>query len=141
MSILPKIRPYKKRDSFRVRPAKKEEQTLQMAVVTYLNVMAKPNLIWHHPPNGERRDAKTGAKLKKMGTKRGVPDLEFVLDDGRAAYIELKSAEGKLSESQREFRAKCNSYVPPVPYREARSLDEVIEILKEWNFLRTSFFG
>jgi hypothetical protein len=31
--------------------------------------------LWCHCPNGEARDPRIGAKLKRMGVKRGVPDV------------------------------------------------------------------
>jgi len=56
-----------------------------------------------HPPNGGKRSARTGAKLKAMGTKPGVPDV--VLPVPRQGYgalfIELKTPQGRMSESQK----------------------------------------
>lgn len=31
-------------------------------------------ILWTHPPNGGHRHVRVGAKLKRMGTKGGVPD-------------------------------------------------------------------
>jgi hypothetical protein len=46
----------------------------------------------HHIPNGEKRDAATAARLKRMGVKPGIPDL--FLPAARAKfhglYVELK---------------------------------------------------
>lgn len=68
-----------------------------------------------HPPNGGHRDARTGARLKKMGAKAGVPDLclpivrPVVWTNGDvipagALWVELKSLEGRLRDSQRVWR-------------------------------------
>jgi hypothetical protein len=54
-----------------------------MAVCDHLRLRAKPDVLWLHPPNGERRDSITGAKLKRMGTLAGTSDLRST--DRRAA--------------------------------------------------------
>ena len=48
------------------------------------------------------RDAITGAKLKRMGVKPGVPDL-LIGWNGAALWVEIKTAEGRQSENQKEF--------------------------------------
>lgn len=68
-----------------------------------------------HPPNGGHRDARTGARMKEMGAKAGVPDLclpivrPVVWTNGDvipagALWVELKSPEGRLRDSQRVWR-------------------------------------
>lgn len=58
-----------------------------------------------HPPNGGARSATTGARLKRMGVRRGVPDV--VLPVSNAAYVglagELKAAKGRLTPEQSEW--------------------------------------
>lgn len=56
-----------------------------------------PNILIFHIPNGERRDARTGSKLKKMGVKPGIPDL-FIPEMG--IWIEMKSEKGRLTLEQ-----------------------------------------
>ena len=41
-----------------------------------------------------------GARRKRMGVKRGIYDLFFVLDNGMAACMELKWEKGRLSDEQ-----------------------------------------
>ena len=50
----------------------KREDALQMAVAALLDASG---LTWFHPPNGENRNPITGAKLKRMGAKAGLPDV------------------------------------------------------------------
>lgn len=66
----------------------------------------------HHIPNGGRRDAKTGAMLKRMGVKAGVPDLCLPVPKGQyhALYIELKTKTGKTRESQNEWIEELQKY-------------------------------
>jgi hypothetical protein len=56
-----------------------------------------------HVPNGGARDAITGARLKRAGVKRGVPDLFLLVP--RSPYhglvIELKTEIGLLSVEQK----------------------------------------
>lgn len=49
------------------------------------------DLVWH-VPNGEKRDAKTAIKLKKMGVKPGVPDIDcaVVVPPYAGLKIEMK---------------------------------------------------
>jgi len=56
-------------------------------------------------PNGGRRDAITGARMRREGVKRGVPDLCLpVARKGRhGLYIELKTARGRTTPEQREM--------------------------------------
>lgn len=59
----------------------------------------------HHVPNGEKRDARTAANLKKEGVKAGVPDIVLPVARGNyhGLYIELKTQKGTLQKSQKEW--------------------------------------
>ena len=60
--------------------------------------------IWTHIANGEHRSEATGALLKRMGVRPGVPDL-LIAPDGLHCWMEIKrSRGGTLSEAQRQFR-------------------------------------
>lgn len=52
---------------------------------------------------GER--ARFGAARKASGVTSGFPDLTVITPGGRIAFVEMKSAVGKLSEAQRELHA------------------------------------
>lgn len=77
------------------------EAQLQMAVARYLDARG---FLWCHVPNGEARNAVTGAKLKRMGVKRGVPDvLIFNRCGGEKSVslaIELKTGKNKMTPEQ-----------------------------------------
>ncbi len=53
-------------------------------------------------PNGEKRDAATGARLKRAGVRAGVPDVELcVARQGfHALFIELKIKPNRLTGTQ-----------------------------------------
>ncbi len=61
-----------------------------------------PELLLHAIPNGGRRDAITGRKLKEEGVKAGVPDLSLPVARGgyHGLYIEMKSVNGRINPRQ-----------------------------------------
>lgn len=71
-----------------------------------------------HIPNGELRDKRTGAKLKKMGVRKGLPDFflavtlkKFALNDfdyRSGLWIELKSKKGKLMIDQATYLSELS---------------------------------
>lgn len=85
-------------------PRRLTEQHLHEHVVNLLALRRAPGVWWNHSPNGEKRDAKTGAKLKRMGTSAGYPDLEIFIPGDRPAYMELKGDGGRLSVEQKQWR-------------------------------------
>lgn len=67
-----------------------------------------PALKWlHHSPNGEKRDMRTGNKLKALGVKRGWPDLilPVAANTTPGLVIEMKSPTGSTSPEQKEWLA------------------------------------
>lgn len=81
------------------------EFTLTVAIADFIKA-AWPLAVLpaSHFPAGERRDARTGAKLKAMGTAAGWPDFILNLPEGRVGYIEVKAEKGRLSPEQAAFR-------------------------------------
>jgi hypothetical protein len=70
-----------------------------------------------HPPNGGARDGRTGARMKALGAKAGVPDLVLPIvrpvtwRNGEripagGLWIELKSQSGRLRDTQKTWRAR-----------------------------------
>jgi hypothetical protein len=107
-----------------------KERDLHLYAAQTLRLFGKRDLIWFHPVNEGARSARTGAFLKKMGMKPGVPDFALVLPGGRAAFLELKQRKGRQSVEQKAFQLSCEQ--TGVPYRVARSPEEVSSILTEW---------
>ena len=103
------------------------EDKLQVACVGFLETF-HPELLFFHVPNGGYRNAREGAKFKRMGVRPGVSDI-IILSETRNGYpgacIELKTCSGKLQKSQKEFleKAEKNWYSTAV----IRSIDEFIE--------------
>ncbi len=87
-------------------------------------------------PNGGRRDAATGKKLKAEGVVAGVADLILLKSNSRygALLIEMKTATGRQRESQKQWQdAVCAK--DEYRYVVCRSFDdfrrEVEEYLKD----------
>lgn len=78
------------------------ENALQQHVVRLLTAYGRPDIAWWHCPNGEWRDPRTAARLKKMGVKAGAPDIMMMID-GRFHGLELKTERGRVSKVQEEF--------------------------------------
>lgn len=92
---------------------------------------------WTHLPFGENRNPVTGARLKRMGTKRGWPD--FILCSpypAKAHFLELKRKGGVLSDEQLDLMQwfKANEYA----YEVADNFKDAIDILKQWGAVRAS---
>lgn len=82
---------------------RKNEYNLQVSCVEWFRLVYSDHIIYH-VPNGERRDAITGARLKRGGVLAGVPDLviPYALGGYTHLYIELKNGtNGRLSPSQK----------------------------------------
>ena len=60
-------------------------------------------------PNGHKRNAITGAILKREGVVAGVADLFLMKANNNynGLWIEVKTDKGKQSESQKEFERKA----------------------------------
>lgn len=58
-------------------------------------------------PNGGKRDRITAAILKGEGVLAGVPDVALPVPAGNChgLWIEFKSADGRLSDNQKEYSA------------------------------------
>jgi len=107
---------------------KNEESRLQQACITWFRLQyPKLSKLLFAVPNGSRRDAITGAILKKEGVVSGVADLILLIPKkGYASLcIEMKYGKNGQSESQKEWQTLAeragNKYVV------CKSLKEFIE--------------
>ena len=84
-----------------------EEHRVQQACVRWFN-LRYPRLRGRlfAVPNGGRRDAVTGARLKAEGVTPGVADLILLRSNRRygALLVEMKTARGRQSPSQRRWQ-------------------------------------
>ncbi|HSM79197.1 MAG TPA: VRR-NUC domain-containing protein, partial [Bryobacteraceae bacterium] len=80
-------------------------------------------------PNAAKRGVVEGAMMKRMGTRAGMPDV-CVLYRGRAYFLELKAAKGRVSSNQagtidRLAQTGC-------PAEVVRTIEEAQAALLEW---------
>lgn len=125
-------------------PHKHEEQDLQVAVAQLLDSIPMFRNKWCHIPNGGARDAKEGARLKKMGVKKGLPDILifkktyetmdknccFRINPCSGLAIELKSKTGKLTLEQEQWliSLKEEGWATEV----CDNIDDVMRFLGVW---------
>lgn len=90
--------------------------------------------LWFHIPNeGYSKLSPSQARLRKLcGTTPGAPDFVFMANN-QVVCIELKTDKGRLSSNQKLFKDKCFSF--NVPYYVARDSSQVLDILKEYDFI------
>lgn len=110
-----------------------EEFRLHCFVADTLRRCAEPEVLWTHFPSGEDRSAATGARLQRMGLHRGWPDLLFILPGPQMAFLELKSAKGRPTKEQEQFRSRVTAL--GCWYEVARTGDEAIGVLRGWGVI------
>jgi hypothetical protein len=110
------------------------EHLIQRSILQYLRLKAKPEIFYFSVPNGGLRHRRVAQKLKAEGLRPGVADLCFMLPGGRCAWLELKTAKGRLSDAQTGFMTRCHELGHL--WAVARSLDGAIPHFEEWGVLR-----
>lgn len=82
----------------------------------------------------------TGARLKRMGTQAGWPDLILIAPKDHATqrpyFLELKRRGGKLTEHQAGLALWCK--LNDCPHEVADSYEAAIKILQRWGALMSS---
>jgi hypothetical protein len=114
------------------RHRRSHEAQIHRALCDHLRLRGKPDVLWLHCPNGERRDKITGAKLKRMGVLAGAADL-LLWHRGNSFALELKAPGGRLSEAQLEFLARFNDAGGHSAC--AEGIDRAIAVLESWDLL------
>lgn len=86
------------------KPYRGKEDNFQVSVASFLSYHPG-HLLFFHVPNGGYRNAREGAKFKKMGVKAGVSDIILIEPIGpySGLVIELKAKGGNLRPSQTDF--------------------------------------
>lgn len=110
-----------------------DEHKIQCACVRWFRLKyPKLKNILFAIPNGGRRDAITGAKLKEEGATSGVSDL-ILLKSNRfygGLCIEMKKPGGYQSPAQKEWQKDAE--VNGAKYVVCRSLDEFMKVVTDY---------
>jgi hypothetical protein len=112
----------------RSRP-RQREYALHCAVAAMLERVL-PLDAWYTSVGHGRRGPKTGAQLRAMGVRAGVPDI-LIVWRGRAYWIELKAGHGRTQPAQELCHALLAAAGCPPP-KVARSPAGVTAALIEW---------
>lgn len=110
-----------------------EQQTLMQWAAMHLKKYPELKLL-HHIPNGGYRNIATATRLKREGVRAGVPDLSLPVPKGKwhGLYIELKAANGKLSEKQIWWieQLRQQGYYVAVCYGWEQAKETIVRYLK-----------
>jgi hypothetical protein len=109
------------------KPRARPEYDLHCEIVAYINAVWPGNLV-HHPANGEHRNKGAAMRLKKMGVRRGVPDLCIPYGMGRVLWMEIKAPRGRASAQQLAFIDRLRALGHTVAI--IRSVDDVKNTFK-----------
>lgn len=120
------------------KPRSQAEFRLTCGIAKLLRDYRRPGVIAFHVPNGERRSAATGARLRSMGVMPGVGDF-IVLAEGLAGALEIKVRGGDQSDSQEAFQ--CAWEAAGGVYAVATGWDEAVSVLKLWGVLPPDFIS
>lgn len=109
---------------------KRSEHSIQTEIIEFLDRVLPSSCYAFAVPNGGKRNAVTGAILKREGVKAGVADIVILRNPGQCALIEVKTVAGSLSNSQKDFRDWCaaNGF----PFAVVRSVGDVQAALTDW---------
>jgi hypothetical protein len=111
------------------------EAEIQRAIVAALRVALPSGAIVHHSGH-EQRGGDARAKLAQaigvgMGVHPGFADL-VIVSEGRVAFLEVKTAKGRLSGDQKAFRDIIRAQ--GLPYAVVRSIDDALCALGSHGF-------
>jgi VRR-NUC domain len=109
-------------------PARNDEAAIQASIVAWARLIA-PDVLIFAVPNGGYRTPREAALMKWTGVLAGVPDLGIIAD-GRAFFLEVKTAKGRLSDAQQEIIPKLEAIGAPVAL--VRSIDDARDAFAKW---------
>lgn len=102
------------------------EHNLQVLIV---NILRANKIFCFAVPNGGRRDAVTGAKLKQEGVIAGASDLVVIMPQGKVLFVELKNGKtGRQSPEQKQFAARLAEMGHK--YEVWRTIDDAVNFCK-----------
>lgn len=83
-------------------------------------------------PNAARRTHWEARRAKQEGMATGFPDLICLAPGGLVAFVEMKTAKGRVSDNQSEWIERLTGYGFPAAV--CRSADAAVEFLRGLGF-------
>lgn len=103
----------------------------QIAVIEYCDVYGIPI---YHIANEGKRTRYTGDLLRRLGMRKGVPDLCIPLPRGKyhGFYIEMKSKSGKVTKEQTQWLKllKNNCYATAICYGADEAINKIAAYMR-----------
>lgn len=108
------------------------EEDEQIALFEYVSFQKEPWNLLFAIPNGGFRKLKTAIRMKKTGTKAGVPDmfLPVARNGYHGLFIELKSMKGVVQKNQKEWHINLREQGYQVNV--CRGCEEAVKTIKEY---------
>lgn len=82
------------------------EYEIHTAVAGWLNTL---DILWWHTPNEGKRGRAEAMRLRKMGLRRGIPDIIAIRPDGVCIAAEIKRPGERLTKEQADILTHLNS--------------------------------
>ncbi|PNX49871.1 MAG: hypothetical protein BV457_00090 [Thermoplasmata archaeon M9B1D] len=107
-----------------------EELNIQSSIIQYLRY--KGIKVFSIPNGANFPNHYTRYLMSCSGLTSGVADLEVLLPNGKAIFLEVKTEKGRQSKTQKEFEEEVKKL--GFDYYIVRSIDDVIKLgLKQLN--------
>lgn len=110
-----------------------EEQQIQKQIFLHLRTRGAPGIFYWHPFSGGYRSPIEAAIFKGLGAIPGLPDV-MVLRQGKLFCLELKTADGRVSDNQKDTMAALMAAGAVCAV--AFGVDQAIKQLESWDLLR-----
>lgn len=123
--------------------SQQHEYRLQCAIVRAAKRLLNPGVLLFAIPNGEKRTLETFSRIAAMGGRRGLPDLQCIVN-GIAIGMEVKTAADKLRgiprgvQSADQAAVECDWTEAGGIFRVVYGFDEAMQFLFEVGATRAS---
>ena len=112
---------------------RRQPEAADQRAVQHLAWRARPGAWWTHVPLCGLLSKVEAAILRGLDTTRGTPDL-LIVADGKAYFLELKSAGGRVTDAQRQCHEALSAAGAMV--ETCVGIDAALAQLTAWKLLR-----
>jgi hypothetical protein len=112
---------------------RRPEDAIQRALFAHIKARGAKGLVAIHVPNGGFRRPIEAKILAGLGVTKGTPDV-LLWHGGKAFALELKSEDGKATDSQIEMLNRLGA--AGVATAVCHGIDQAVRCLESWRLLR-----